>query len=133
MVHPGGGVSGDPATLLLRPVGGLDPYNQTFTRLYQTNGLPQTQANRVPIRYNHWYEVVTHIVFGTTSQTGRVEWWVDGVQQTSADVPTITQVGSSVPGVGHQVGLYRGPSRSDTDTIYIDGVRVGPTRASVEG
>ncbi len=130
-VHPSWGYPGSPGVLMLRPVGGSDPNNQTFTNLYQTNGAAQTEANRIPIRFNHWYDVVVHLVFGTTSATGRVEWWIDGVAQTSANVPTITQVGSSVPGVGHEVGLYRGPSRTDTDTIYIDGVRAGPMRSSV--
>jgi len=72
------------------------------------------------------------MVFGTSSQTGLAEWWVDGVLQSSVHVPTISYCSNSVvPGVSHQVGLYRGPSMSYADTIYIGGVVDGATRASV--
>jgi hypothetical protein len=128
---PGAGYStyvgidpGRPPCLTFRLVGG-PAANQTFTHVYQTN---RASHHRVPLRYNHWYDIVVHLVFGTTSETGFAQWWVDGILQYSEHVPTMSYLpDGSVPGVGHEVGLYRGPSRTDTDNIYIAGVSVGPT------
>lgn len=111
--------------LVFRPVGGLDPDNQVFTHLYQRNG----GSTDIPLRFNHWYDIVVHLRFGTTAQTGLAEWWVDGVLQHRRAVPTITRrADGTVPGVGHEVGLYRGPSQPYTDTIYLDGGYSGPHR-----
>jgi hypothetical protein len=61
-----------------------------------------------------------------------VEWWVDGIEQTPASCPTIAVApDSSIPGLGHEVGFYRGPSQPYMDTMYIDGVKAGPTFGSV--
>ncbi|MEJ7567613.1 MAG: heparin lyase I family protein [Gaiellaceae bacterium] len=125
-VHPD---TGGVPVLMFRPVGG-DVSGQTFTYVYQTDGTGQ----RIRLKYNHWYDIVVHLKFGTTSSTGLAEWWVDGIGQYSGQVPTITTtVTGTTPGVGHEVGLYRGPSRSDTDTLYIDGVVTGPTVTSIGG
>lgn len=119
-----------PPTLLLRPVGGAAPPNQTFGSVHQQDAT----GKDVPLKWNHWYDILVRIKFAPTATDGYIEWWVDGVLQYAAHVPTLTYTSTgSVPGAGHEVGLYRGPSRTDTDTIYIDGVVVGPTRASVGG
>jgi hypothetical protein len=118
-----------PPCLMLRVVGG-DASNQAMEWVNQQDG---TDLD-VPLKYNHWYDILVHSVYGTTAQTGSIEWYVDGVLQYAAHVPTITYLADgSVPGVSHEVGLYRGPSRTDTDTIYIDGVADGPSRTSVGG
>jgi hypothetical protein len=130
-VHGGstGATGSDPNTLSFVPIGG-DASSQTWTWLYQTNGT----GSRIPLKYNHWYDILVHLVFGTTSQAGLAEWWVDGVLQSSVQVPTISYCANgAVPGVSHEVGLYRGPSETYTDTVYVDGVVDGPTRASVGG
>jgi hypothetical protein len=128
-VHGGstGAAGRDPNVLTFVPTGGTAT-NQTFTNLYQRN----RTRSRIPLRYNHWYDILVHLVFGSTPQTGLAQWWVDGVLQDSVHVPTITSVADgSTPGVSHQVGLYRGPSETYVDTVYIDAVADGPTRASV--
>lgn len=113
--------------LAFRPTGG-PVSRQVFTYWRQTDGSGLTTR----LKFNHWYEVLVHLVYGTTQATGRAEWWIDGVLQNAANVPTISSAqDGSVPGVGHQVGLYRGPPQNEADTIYLDGVLDGPTRASV--
>jgi len=119
----------NPPCLMLRVVGG-NTSSQAMQWVHQQDGTGQD----VPLKYNHWYDILVHSVYGTTAQTGYIEWYVDGALQYAAHVPTITYLSNgSVPGVSRQVGLYRGPSRTDTDTIYIDGVTDGPTRTSVGG
>jgi hypothetical protein len=117
---------GRPA-LGFRPVGG-PASSQVFTYWLQTDGT----ARPVGLQANHWYDIVVHIVFGVTRGTGFAEWWVDGVRQNAQHVPTLTSwADGSVPGVGHAVGLYRGPREFVTDTLYLDGVVDGPTAGSV--
>lgn len=111
----------NPVTLILRPSGG--------------SGAAPTQEwiEKVPLQYNHWYDILVHQTFYPDSR-GYIEWYVDGTLQYAANVPTLSiAADGSIPGASHQVGLYRGPSRTDTDTVYIDGVVDGPTRASVGG
>jgi hypothetical protein len=113
----------DPPRLMLRPVGGAMP-SQTFAWIRDTNAL----------QYNHWYDIVVHQVFSDDPNVGYIEWYVDGVQKYAAHFPTLTRrTDGTVPAVSLQAGLYRGPSRSDMGTIYIDGVRAGTTRAAVGG
>jgi Polysaccharide lyase len=113
----------DPPHLQLRPVGGAAS-NQTFAYIRDPNNL----------QYNHWYDILVHQVFSDDPNVGYIEWWVDGVQKYAAHFPTLTRrADGSVPAVSLQAGLYRGPSRTDIGTIYIDGVRAGTTRAAVGG
>lgn len=100
-----------------------------MNRFHQQDG----GSSRIPLQFNHWYDIVCRITFGPTSSTGSIEWYIDGVHQGTHSVPTIAVASNgSVPGLGHEIGLYRGPSHSAVDTLYLDGVRVGPTKASVE-
>jgi hypothetical protein len=113
----------DPPHLQLRPVGGVMP-SQTYAYIRDPNAL----------QYNHWYDILVHQVFSDDPNVGFIEWWVDGVQKYAAHFPTLTRrTDGSVPSVSLQAGLYRGPSRTDIGTIYIDGVRAGTTRSSVGG
>jgi hypothetical protein len=113
----------DPPVLMLRPAGG-NVSSQTLGWIRDTQ----------PLQFNHWYDIVVHQVFSADPSTGLIEWWVDGRLLYSAHVPTLTRrTDGTTPPVSLQAGLYRGPSRVDTDTIYVDGVRAGPTRASVGG
>jgi Polysaccharide lyase len=124
-----GGPGGRPS-LIFQTRGGAG--EGEMHRYYQTDGAQQTAANRQALKYNHWYDIVTRITFGPTAQTGSIEWYVDGVAQTPANVPTIAVAANgSVPGLGHQIGHYRGPSHPGLDVIYIDGLMVGPTRSSL--
>lgn len=120
----------EPSALVFRTVGGKG--DGTKALLYQTDGAPQKPRNRIPLRYNRWYDALIRITFGPTAGTGSVRWWIDGVEQTPANCPTIAVASDgSTPGVGHEVGFYRGPSQPYADTMYIDGVKAGPTAAAV--
>jgi hypothetical protein len=101
-----------------------------YNRFHQQNG----GGSHVPLQFNHWYDIVNRITFGPTAASGSIEWYIDDIHQGTHSVPTIgVAADQSIPGVGHEVGHYRGPTFYGTDTIYIDGVRAGPTRASVSG
>lgn len=115
---------GSPHCIIFQTRGG--PGEGEMHRFHQQNG----GSSRIPLQYNHWYDIVNRITFGTTSGTGSIEWYIDGIHQGTHSVPTYPSAGG---GLGHEIGLYRGPSHVGTDTLYIDGVRVGPTKASVEG
>lgn len=132
-IAPGGGVPSDPACIQFRPVGGLSQADQKFTYLYQTNGAPQTQANRIPVLFDHWYDIVVHLTFAKSAAAGgAAEWWINNVAQDSVSCATLVAANNgSVPGVGFEVGLYRGPSQPQTDVIYVDGTIAGPTAASI--
>jgi hypothetical protein len=98
--------------------------NQTFAYIRDPNNL----------QYNHWYDILVHEVFSDDPSVGYIEWWVDGVQKYAAHFPTLTRrTDGSVPAVSLQAGFYRGPSRTDVGTIYVDGVRAGTTRSAVGG
>jgi hypothetical protein len=113
----------DPPHLMLRPAGGTMP-SQTFAWIRDPNNL----------QYNHWYDILVHQVFSDDPNVGYIEWWVDGVQKYAAHFPTLTRrTDGTVPAVSLQAGLYRGPSRTDVGTIYIDGVKAGTTRSAVGG
>lgn len=117
-----------PPCLMLRVAGG-NAASQTMEWIHERAG-----GVDKPLQYNHWYDILVHQVLSDSASAGYIEWWVDGVQQYAAHVPTISRTSSgTVPGLSLQTGLYRGPSRTDTDTIYVDGVQAGPTRASVGG
>ena len=133
-VHPEWGYAGSPGPLWFRPCGGVDQDTLIYQNYYQTDGAPNTEANRIPIRFNHWYEIVIHIKFGTTATTGLAEWWVDGIQQPGGACPTIVgNPGATTPGVAGSLGLYRGPAGADmTSSIWTTSLS-GPTRASVGG
>lgn len=115
---------------LFRPVGG--PGAGTFTYLYQTNGAPQTEGNRIALVYDQWYSMIARITFGPDASTGSVEWTLNGISQTSANCPTIAvnQYGG-IPGLGYEIGLYRNPSASTVSNIYWDNVYIGSSASSV--
>jgi len=93
--------------------------------------------------YDHWYDMLFHIVWDQTGTTGIVELWVDGrkvlpAADWPAHFPTLWRYddGSYAP-VWQQLGHYRRSPGSSvapyTDTLYIDSFRVGPSLASVGG
>lgn len=119
----------DPPVLMFRPVGGAADPNQTFKYIHEKDA----SGADIPLRFNHWYDIVVHFVFNNDPALGLAEWWVDGALRYSAHISTISTCSDGqVHPLSYQAGLYRGPSRTDQDTIYIDGVRAGSTRISVD-
>lgn len=115
---------GSPHCIIFQTRGG--PGEGEMHRYHQQDG----GSSRIPLKYDHWYRIVNRTTFGKTSSTGSIEWYVDGVHQGTHAVPTYPSDGG---GLGHEIGLYRGPSHPGTDTLYIDNVLVGPSKASVGG
>jgi hypothetical protein len=96
-------------------------------------------ANPVPVQvilpdvilYDHRYDYLTRIVWGTTATTGRFEWWLDGVQRYAASVPTLYK---HTDGTLDRptFGLYNYRLKAPwVATTWFSGVAIGPTRASV--
>lgn len=97
---------------------------------------PVTDANG--LLYDHWYDVLVRMKWNANPTKGYVEWWIDGQRAFAGAFPTLWKDtnhsnGGGVGGVLFETGHYRGPSSSWTDTVYWDGVKAGPTRASVGG
>ncbi len=108
------------ARLLLRLAGG-DPADPTLKWIEDADLLI----------YDHWYEVLVKMDWSSDPNVGHVEWWVDGKQKFSAHFPTLyKEANGCLPGVLFETGHYR-KTATWTDTLYWDGVRVGPTRNSV--
>jgi polysaccharide lyase-like protein len=121
------GVWGSPC-LLLRLAGGTMP-----TQTYKWIHLTDSAGKDVPLQYDHWYDISVHFKLSADPSIGAYEWWVDGSLASSGSFPTLTKrTDGSVPGLMFQAGHYRGTA-SWTDTVYIDSVQAGPTRASVGG
>lgn len=105
-------------------------------------------GNPIPIQKDHWYDMLIHVVWSSSNSRGRVEWWLDGRQAYPTangkdaygnPLPATFQTmhpSKTDPSRGAspfwQVGHYRGTA-TWTDTTYMDGVVVGPTRLSVGG
>jgi hypothetical protein len=107
-------------SFLFRLVGG-DAMNPSFLYL-----------NGPAMSYDHWYDVLVHIKWSPDPSIGYAEWFVDGQRVSGALFPTLYRMPDGrISGVLFQGGHYRG-TVSWTDTLYIDGVKVGPTQSSVQ-
>jgi Polysaccharide lyase len=108
-----------PPRIGMRIMGGL----ATAPRTVHVNG-PR-------LRTGHWYDFVSRTVWSPDPSKGYVEWWLDGKRLYSRHVATLyTRPDGSLSTVYLIEDNYRlhAPWNS---TIYFDGTRVGPTRASV--
>jgi hypothetical protein len=120
----------DPPVLMFRPAGGAADPNQTFYWIHEKDA----NGNDIPLKFNHWYDIEVHLVFNEDPNLGYAEWYVDGNLRFQKHISTLSMCADGqVHPASFQAGLYRGPSRTDTDTIYIDGVKVGSSRAAVSG
>lgn len=122
-----------PPCLMFRPCGGGHPDGATFLNLHEKVD-PSNRATSPdkPLQFNHEYKIVTRMVFSPDPAIGYCEWWVDGVQQWAGHTPTLNhRADGTLPGASLQAGLYRGPSRTDQDTIYLADVKAGSTKAIV--
>jgi hypothetical protein len=129
-------------SFLFRWVGG-DPADPTWVWARDSgyNGSDDFPS----LQYDHWYEWVWHVKWSQYASVGYVEWWIDGrkVVPTPSGkdaygkpfpsrYPTLWRLSDgSSSGVRFQVGVYR-KTKTYPETIYIDGVKVGPTRESVQ-
>jgi Polysaccharide lyase len=111
---------GNRASLAFRMVGG-DATNPTYT--YATD--PR------PIAYDRWFDMLVHIRWSSDASQGRAEWFVDGRRLYSRSVATLFRLpDGSESKTMLSVGHYRA-TETETDTVYLDGIVAGPTRASI--
>jgi hypothetical protein len=93
---------------------------------------PSPCGHRLPLKYNHWYDILVRVKFSTDPTVGRIDWYVDGNLRFSDSIATMNKAtDGTTPGVAFENGLYRDSGTTQTDTIYIQGIKVGPTRGSV--
>jgi Polysaccharide lyase len=93
---------------------------------------PRTvRVNGPVLRTGHWYDFVVRTVWSPDPSRGYVEWWLDGKLLYSRHVATLyTRPDGSLSTVYFMEVNYRRHALWDS-TIYYDGTRLGPTRASV--
>jgi hypothetical protein len=108
------------ARLMLRLVGG-DAQDPAWKWL----------RDRSLLRYDRWYDVLVRIRWSSDPAIGYVGWWVNGRKKFGGHFPTLyRRPDGTASSVSFQVGHYR-RTVPHTDTLYFDGVKVGPTRGSV--
>jgi hypothetical protein len=108
-----------PPRIGMRIMGGL----ATAPRTVRVNG-PR-------VRTGHWYDFLVRTVWSPDPNQGYVEWWLDGKRLYSHHAATLyTRPDGTVSIVYFLEANYR-PHVSWESTIYYDGVRLGPTRATV--
>jgi len=88
------------------------------------------------LQYDHWYNVYEHIVWSKSASTGYYALYLDGALVAEFHQPTLFYNSSTgavdVPNV--ELDNYRWNMNGAVNwssTIYFDGVKVGPTQASV--
>ncbi len=106
----------------------------------ETNGIGGQSSGPIggtplPIKFNHWYSIVTYIEFSPDPTKGLIEWYVDSVLRARGKWPTMPQRSDGVtPGLSWQAGMYRDNAVGGThgdEQLYIGLMAAGPTRASV--
>jgi hypothetical protein len=118
--------SGDPYPYLgLRVDGGLDSCP------FDDGSDVWTYDSANPLQYNHWYDIVFHIIWSPSSTTGLFEWWKDGQQMMSRHMGTLwLRPDGSTDHVSLMLNNYR-LQASWNSTVYYSKTLVGPTQASV--
>lgn len=103
----------------MRIIGGLS----TAPRTVRVNG-PR-------LRTEHWYDFLVRTVWSPDTDSGSVEWWLDGKRLYSRHTPTLyTRPDGTLSIVYWVQDNYR--LHADWNaTILYDGTRLGPTRSSV--
>ena len=123
--------------LFLRVMGGPDTVGQTVFE----DWIPTKQT----LHYDHWYNILIHVRWGTTAQTGLVDFIVDGTDYTangslggytqnyytSHSMPTLWQrPDGSTDHPNIEFSNYR-PHETWNSTVYYGRFRIGPTQKSV--
>jgi Polysaccharide lyase len=107
---------------------------------------PRT-GGRVPLRFDHWYDILFHVKWSGSPRVGYAEIWADGrkwfgprMHGLPARWATLWRHANGRPAYTYAtVGHYRrnlrqlGMRNYGDDTVYVDDFLVGPTRASVGG
>lgn len=94
---------------------------------------PRTKwVNGPRLHTAHWYDFRVRSTWSPDPRTGRVDWWLDGKHVFGGRAATLyTRPDGSLSAVYFVLDNYR-LHASWSSTIMFDGVRLGPTRASVK-
>jgi len=107
--------------LFMRVWGGDDTHPGKPTIIYQDS----------PLAFNHWYDMLTHVVWSHDGQKGQVEWWLDGKLLFSQHTATLWQrPDGTIDHVNFEFTNYRLHSDMNS-TVYYSQVKLGPSRNSV--
>jgi hypothetical protein len=83
------------------------------------------------LRYNHWYDMLFHVVWSPKPRTGFVQWWRDGRRMVSRHIADLWQrPDGSTDHVAFELNNYR-LHANWSSTIYYGETMIGPTRSSV--
>ena len=84
------------------------------------------------LELGHWYDVLLHLVWSPSADTGLFEWWLDGRQIASLHRPTLWQrPDGSTDRVELDLNHYRQRATWNA-TVYHSEVKVGSTQAAVD-
>jgi hypothetical protein len=84
-----------------------------------------------PLVYNHWYDMLFHVIWSPSSSTGLIEWWKDGALMLSAHTPTLWQrPDGSTDVTEFELNNYRIHATWNS-TVYYGRTAIGPTQSSV--
>jgi Polysaccharide lyase len=144
--------SGGGERLSLRTMGGgnpAHPIEETGTAYTNPAAHVDWYVGDGQLDRGHWYDLVTHVKWSSDPAKGLVEWFVDGRQIVSKSDSTLfwyadnnENFSGATPGSGqayYMEGYYRpmnlpsGQVNSTPATVYHDGARIAPSRASVGG
>jgi hypothetical protein len=112
------------------------PYPMLFMRILggqDLNPPPPTYVfDGSALRYDHWYDMVLHVIWSPDPSTGLVEWWMDGKLMYSHHVADLWQrPDGSYDQTEFELNNYR--LHADwNSTVYYSKVAIGPTQASVD-
>ena len=118
------GVDNDPGTrpqLFMHVRGGQDTDMHAPTAIFTDR----------PLRRNHWYGLMLHVIWSADPQRGLVQWWIDGKRVYSHHLADLWQrPDGSYDHVNVDFNNYR-QHASWNSTVYYGVVEIGPTQASV--
>jgi hypothetical protein len=84
-----------------------------------------------PLQYNHWYDMLFHVIWSPSSQTGLIEWWKDGTLMVSKHTATLWQrPDGSTDVTDFELNNYRLHATWNS-TVYYSKTAIGSTAASV--
>jgi polysaccharide lyase-like protein len=84
---------------------------------------------------NHWHEIMIHKRWSSKRNGGFIGIWYDGAPQKLTDGSRLMNMRTLQRGYSAYMkqGIYRTDAIGGRGVIFLDGLRIGKTRASVEG
>ena len=127
----GTGVGKNPR-LRCRLMGGPDSAIQTVYVF--ENGVGAANAPGIPLKFDHWYELLIHVKLHPTA--GIFEWWTDGaLAYSNLDIPTLYSRPAGYVNPSYTsltADNYRLHVTGWSSTIYMGPLAVGPDQNSVQ-